>query len=181
MSRVERWTVWISAVATGLTGLGFMWAKYLVTPTEPWAVINHPLEPWLLKVHIVVAPVFVFAVGLIVTRHVVPHIRDKVDRGRRSGLAMVWMLVPMVASGYLIQVVTAPVLVTALVVMHIGTGAVFLIGLTGHGVALVRKALEPHTVDARRNSPLTGGPRSITESSSSVLRGPVRPESGDPS
>ena len=113
MSRLERWTVWLSAVATGLTGLGFLWAKYLVAPTEPWAVVNHPLEPWFLKAHIVVAPVFVFAVGLILTRHILPHIRNSVQRGRRSGLVMVWMLVPMAASGYLIQVVTAPPLVYA--------------------------------------------------------------------
>ena len=80
-------------------------------------MINHPLEPWFLKSHIVFAPVFVFAIGLIVTRHIVPHIREGVDRGRRSGLAMVWMLLPMAVSGYLIQVVTAPELVAAFVVV----------------------------------------------------------------
>ncbi len=179
MSPVERWTVWISAVATGLTGLGFMWAKYLVAPTEAWAVINHPLEPWFLKLHILIAPVFVFAVGLIVTRHIVPQIRNKkVDRGRRSGLVMVWMLAPMVGSGYLLQVVTLPIIVTALVVLHIGTGALFLVGLVGHGAVLVGRALDS---DAPRHSPPAGLPRPIAEPSSSLRRGAMRSESGDPS
>lgn len=181
MTRVERWTVWVSAVATGVTGLGFMWAKYLVTPAEPWAVINHPLEPWFLKSHIVFAPVFVFAIGLIVTRHIVPHIREGVDRGRRSGLAMVWMLLPMAVSGYLIQVVTAPELVAAFVVIHIATGAVFLLGLVGHGLAPLRRALERQAVKARRSRASTGGLRRITGPAASARHVPAHPESGDPS
>ena len=181
MSRFERWTVWVSAVATGMTGLGFMWAKYMTTPSEPWAVVNHPLEPWFLKAHIIFAPVFVFAVGLIVMRHIVPHIRKRVDRGRYSGLAMVWMLVPMTVSGYLIQVVTVPVLVTMLVTVHIVTGLVFLLGLAGHGVALIRKSLAPKALDARLESPPMGGLQSIAQLAASVRHGPARRESGDQS
>ena len=141
MSRFERWTVWASAAATAVTGLAFFWAKYLVESTEPWAVVNHPLEPWFLKTHIVFSPVFVFAVGLIVMRHIVPHINEKVQRGRRSGLLMVWTLVPMAVSGYLIQVVAAPGWVSGLVVVHVGTGVLFVAGLVGHGVALVSRTL----------------------------------------
>jgi len=181
MTRFERWTVWVSAVATGATGLGFMWAKYLVTPAEPWSVVNHPLEPWFLKTHIVFAPVFVFAVGLIVTRHILPHIRRKVDRGRRSGLAMVWMLLPMAASGYLIQVVTAPALVTGLVVMHIATGVVFLLGLGGHGVALLRRAPGSRAAHGRRQRAYTGELRRITKPAASARRGPGHPEWEGPS
>ena len=140
MSRFERWTVWTSSAAVGLTGLGFTWAKYLAAPTEAWSVVNHPLEPWFLKAHVVLAPVFVFAVGLILTRHILPHIRQGVRRGRRSGLSMVWMLLPMVISGYLIQVVTAPWLVTAMIVLHLASGVVFLVALVGHAMAVVRKA-----------------------------------------
>jgi hypothetical protein len=139
VSNSERWTVWISAAATGVTGLGFFWAKYLIESTEAWAVVNHPLEPWFLKMHIVGAPIFVFAVGLIVTRHIVPHIKQNVRRGRRSGLAMVWTLIPMSVSGYLLQVVTAAGWVTALVILHLATGFLFLFGLAGHGLVLLFK------------------------------------------
>ena len=140
MSRFERWTVWTSAAAVGITGLGFTWAKYLATPTEAWSVVNHPLEPWFLKAHVVLAPAFIFAIGLILTRHILPHIRQGVRRGRRSGLSMVWMLLPMVVSGYLLQVVTAPWLVTAMIVLHLASGAVFLVGLAGHALAVAWKA-----------------------------------------
>ena len=136
MTRFERWSIWSSAVATGLTGLGFFWAKYLVDSSELWAVVNHPLEPWLLKIHIVVAPVFVFAVGLITTRHILVHIRTRVSQGRRSGMAMVWLMIPMVGSGYLIQVVSATGWLTWIALVHIVTGTVFLLAIVAHRVRI---------------------------------------------
>ena len=134
MTRFERWTVWSSAIATGLTGLGFMWAKYFVPPPDQWSVVNHPLEPWFLKLHIVTAPVFVFAVGLIATRHIIPHLKKREPSGRRSGLIMVWMFLPMALTGYLIQVVSSPRWLVPLVVVHILTGCAFLLGIAGHRV-----------------------------------------------
>jgi len=140
VSNFERWIVWTSAAATALTGLAFFWAKYLIEAAEPWAVVNHPLEVWFLKTHIVFAPVFVFAVGLIATRHIVPHLKEKVRRGRRSGLVMVWTLLPMAVSGYLVQVVAPPGWVRGLVVLHVVTGVLFVAGLAGHGIALALRA-----------------------------------------
>ncbi len=142
MSNFERWMVWASASATALTGLAFFWTKYLIEPAEPWAVVNHPLEVWFLKTHIVFAPVFVFAVGLIVTRHIVPHIKQNVRQGRRSGLVMVWTAIPMAVSGYLLQVVTATGWVTGFVILHLATGFLFLFGLAGHGLVLVVRAIQ---------------------------------------
>lgn len=141
MSNFERWIVWTSAAATALTGLAFFWAKYLIEAAEPWAVVNHPLEVWFLKTHIVFAPVFVFAVGLIATRHIVPHLKEKVRRGRRSGLVMVWTLLPMAVSGYLVQVVAPPGWVRGLVVLHVVTGVLFVAGLAGHGIAFALRAI----------------------------------------
>ncbi|MBT8461652.1 MAG: hypothetical protein KJO44_03945 [Gemmatimonadetes bacterium] len=134
MTRFERWTVWSSAIATGLTGLGFMWAKYFVPPPDQWSVVNHPLEPWFLKLHIVVAPVFVFAVGLVATRHIIPHLKKREPSGRRSGLIMVWMLLPMALTGYLVQVVSSPRWLVPLAIVHIVTGCAFLVGIAGHRV-----------------------------------------------
>ncbi len=136
MTRFERWSVWSSAIATGLTGLGFFWAKYLVASSEPWAVVNHPLEPWFLKIHIVVAPLFVFAVGLITTRHILVHIRARIRKGRSSGLAMMWLIIPMVGSSYLIQVVSATGWLTWIALVHIVTGTVFLLAIVAHRVRI---------------------------------------------
>src|SRR5690606_30891762 len=95
-----------SSFATGATGLAYLWVKYAMEPTEPFAVINHPIQPWLLKAHLLTAPFLVFAVGMIALRHVWLHYRSGVLRGRRTGIISGLTLLPMILTGYLIQSVT---------------------------------------------------------------------------
>ena len=134
MSRFEKWSLWASTLAVSLTGFGFTWTRYFAATDDPWAVVNHPLEPWLLKLHVISAPLFVFAVGLVTTRHILPHLRSGTPAGRRTGLVMVWTIVPMVATGYLLQVLTVPDWLLPLAVGHIVVGVVFLVGFLLHRV-----------------------------------------------
>lgn len=139
MTRFERWSVWLTSGTVAVSGLGFFAAKYLVVPVEPWAVINHPLEPWLLKLHVMSAPLFVFAIGLISTKHIHAHIRARVRRGRRTGMSLVWVLVPMVASGYLLQVVTNIGWLGALGWAHTGVGVLFVVLIAGHRLSIGKR------------------------------------------
>lgn len=132
ISRFERWLIWLSTAGTLVTGVVYWWMKDVMTPTEPWTVINHPLQPAMLKIHILVAPVLVFAVGLITTRHVWRHYRLGVRKGRRSGLLAAATFVAMVASGYLLQVLTAEALLRVLGWTHLGLGIVYSVGLAAH-------------------------------------------------
>jgi hypothetical protein len=135
MTRFERYFVWGSTAAVSVSGFGYAAVKYLVQPTDPFAVVNHPLQPVLLKLHVLTAPIFVFAVGLIAMRHIWPHFRAGIRRGRRSGLSAALVLVPMVASGYFIQTVTHIGWLQALVVVHLVTGTVFAAGAAAHRLA----------------------------------------------
>lgn len=132
MNAFQKWLLLGSSGATALTGIVYGWMKYLLEPSEPWAVINHPLEPWVLKAHILVAPLMVFAVGLITVQHIWKHYRARVRTRRRTGLSAMWVLVPMVASGYLIQAVTHAGWLTALVLAHLVTGGAYVIALAAH-------------------------------------------------
>lgn len=132
MSPFQRRLVWSSSLLTGFTGVVYWWMKNMMEPVDPWAAINHPLQPWVLKAHILVAPVMVFAVGLIAGEHIWRHYRERVKAGRRSGLAAMWVFVPMVLSGYLIQAVTHAGWLQALVWTHLGTGVIYLFGLGAH-------------------------------------------------
>ena len=69
--------------------------------------IHHPLQPLVLKLHVLSAPVLVFALGVVYTRHVVRQWRSGRSAGRSSGVGIVSTLLPMVLSGYLIQTVSA--------------------------------------------------------------------------
>lgn len=136
MTRFQKWLLWGSAGATGVTGLVYWWMQDMMEPLSEWAVINHPLQPWVLKAHILVAPVLVFALGLVTTDHIWKHFRSRVVRARRSGVITLAVLIPMIVSGYLIQGVTHESWLAALSWSHLATGVVFLLGAGAHAMAI---------------------------------------------
>lgn len=132
MTRFEKWCVWTTSVITGTTGIVLGWMEWAMTPPDPWAVVNHPLQPVVLKVHILAAPLLVFSVGLIALRHVWTHFRSRMPWARRTGLTTALMVAPMVGTGYLIQVLTAPGWLVAMAIAHVVLGLVYLAGLMLH-------------------------------------------------
>lgn len=132
MSRFEKWTVWITTLLTGITGLAYLWTKYLVSPPDAFAVVNHPLQPLFLKTHILVSPLLLFALGMIALRHVWLHFRTGVRIGRKSGIITALIIVPMVLTGYLIQVLTGEGWVRAMALSHIAFGTLYLVGIGLH-------------------------------------------------
>lgn len=130
MNRFEKWSLLVSLFLTGGSGIGLLWTKYLVRSDDPWAVINHPLQPLFLKVHIVVAPLLVFALGLVTTRHVLPQLRSRRRAG--SGMLLILFAAPMIVTGYLIQTVIEPGWLSVLAAAHIGLGFLYLLGYAVH-------------------------------------------------
>lgn len=132
MSRFEKWSVWTTSILTVLTGVGYFVTKYLVSTADPFAVVNHPLQPWFLKAHILVSPLLLFALGLITVRHVWRHFRSGVRWSRKSGITAAISVVPMVVTGYLIQTFTATGWVRAMAISHIVFGFLYALGLAAH-------------------------------------------------
>ena len=135
MTRLERWSVWSSSVLTFVTGVVYLWLKYVLVTDDPFAVVNHPWQPVVLKVHILVAPLLVFSVGMVALRHVWRHLKSGSREGRRSGLVTLAMFGPMIATGYLIQAVTAEGWLRAMAWSHIGLGLVYGLALLAHQFA----------------------------------------------
>ena len=156
MTRFERWSVAWTSWLTFLTGVGYLWTKYFVTNDDPWSLVNHPLQPWLLKAHVLVAPLLVFAVGLIALRHVWRHLRTRTPQGWKSGVVLVGVLAPMVLTGYLIQVVTHASTLRALALAHIAAGSVYAIVLGAHQWAVGRRRASDGRAEER---PLESGER----------------------
>lgn len=132
MTRFEAWTVHLSSLLVGGTGLVYAWMRYFAEPSDPYAVVNHPWQPTLQHLHILVAPLMVFAVGFIWREHVWKHWRQRVRGRRRSGLSMVLTLVPMVVSGYLIQTAVSDTWRGVWVAVHLTTSGLWLLGYAGH-------------------------------------------------
>lgn len=138
MSSWEKHLIWWSTAAVSVTGLVYAWMKYLLQPADEWAIVNHPLQPFVLKLHILVAPVLVFAIGLIASRHILAHLRSRTPFGRRSGTSAALIVVPMILSGYLIQAVTHNGVLTALGYLHLAAGSVYAAASLGHALAARR-------------------------------------------
>lgn len=132
MTRVERVLLWGSSAAVAVSGFGFAWTKYLVKSEDPFAVVHHPWQTFFLKAHVLSAPLLVFVVGLLFSRHVVRHWQSPSANGRRSGLGVVVVLLPLVASGYLIQTVTGERLLGWLVAVHLATGILYVVFVPLH-------------------------------------------------
>lgn len=143
MTRLEKGIVWGSTAAVSVTGVAIAWMKYTLTSPEPWAVVNHPLQPIILKMHIVSAPFLVFGIGMITMRHIWPHFRSRLPRARRSGVGTALMTVPMIATGYALQALTDARWITILGYVHFVLGLIFAIAGAAHYIALRKK----HTSD----------------------------------
>lgn len=139
MTGFEKWSVWVSSALVFITGMVYLWMKYWLPAPDAFSVIHHPLQPLVLKLHIVTAPLLVFALGSIALRHVWRHYTSRTRQGRFSGVGTAVIIVPMVLTGYLIQVITGETTLRAIVLAHIVTGVAFGLALMVHQVVVWRK------------------------------------------
>jgi hypothetical protein len=132
VTRFERWAVWITSVATLVTGVVYLWMKYLMVSDDPFAIVNHPWQPLVLKLHILVAPLLTFSLGVVALRHIWRHLKAGMREGRRSGLLAGVVVGPMILTGYLIQAITHEGWLKAMAYSHIGLGLLYGIALLAH-------------------------------------------------
>jgi hypothetical protein len=143
VSTFEKWLLWSSTAAVAVTGIVFGWMKYFLATDDPYAVVHHPLQPLVLKLHVLSAPVLVFALGVVYTRHVVRQWRLGRARGRPSGIGIVTTLLPMVLSGYLIQTVSSESWLFRVAMLHVVASLAYLAVLLFHQAAAWRQARHP--------------------------------------
>ena len=155
MTSFEKWALWLSTAVVGITGIVYGWMKYLMRTDDPYAVIHHPLQPLVLKAHVLAAPVLVFAVGAVYTRHVVRNWQAGRPRGRWSGASLVAVLVPMIVSGYLIQTLTSESWLFRIAMLHLAAGTVYLAAFAAHQVA---GRLRPKSPERPEYDAATGAP-----------------------
>lgn len=142
MNAFERWLLWSATLLAGGSGVVYAWMKYLLRPEDPYAVVHHPLQPWILKVHLFAAPSLVFAVGVIFSRHVLGLWRSGKPDAKRSGLATFFLFAGMVGSGILVQSATSQSSARWFGWTHAALGAAFLLSVGIHqatGALLARR------------------------------------------
>ncbi len=127
MTRGQAWAIHLSNLLVGGTGVVYGWMRYFATPTDEFAIVNHPWQPALQHAHVLSAPALVFAIGLVWSAHVWQRWRKGFAVHRKSGLAMAWMFFPMIVSGYAVQVSVDESWRLAWVWVHVVTSLVWLL------------------------------------------------------
>lgn len=138
MTSVEKWTVWVTSAVVFATGTVYLWMKYWLPAPDAFSIVHHPLQPLFLKLHILSAPLLVFALGSITLRHVWRHYMSGTRQGRVSGLSTALLVIPMVLTGYLIQAITGESALRAVALIHIITGLAYGVVVLVHQL-LVRR------------------------------------------
>lgn len=162
MSRFEAWLLHAATALVGGTGLVYAWMRYLARPTDPYAVVNHPLQPLVQHLHIWLAPLLIFAVGVIWQSHVVQRWRREVHRCRWSGVSLLLTVAPMVASGYLLQTAVSPAWRTAWLAVHLTTSGLWLAAYPAHLLQRARRGAPSRRRTAEPVSPPPVPPPAMT-------------------
>ena len=132
MSRRQLVWLHLSIGITTITGLVFAAMKYFLESQDEFAVVNHPLQPAMLSAHVVVAPLALFILGWTFSNHMLPKSRFGDETGRKSGTSAMWLIVPMAASGYLLQVSVNESLRQAMAVAHWVSSGLFAVAYVVH-------------------------------------------------
>lgn len=142
---MERWSLHLGALLTGLSGLVYGWLRYYGRVPGEFGIEPHPLQALVQHLHVLAAPLLLFALGMTVRGHLASKLRAGSQEGRHTGLGLGFLILPMVAAGYLVQVATAPGWRLVWAWVHGVASLLFLIAYLVHGV---RAWLKPRAVDA---------------------------------
>lgn len=146
MTRAERWLFHASNVLVAGTGGVYAWMLYALEPADEYALVNHELQPTFQHLHVWFAPLLVLMAGVLWRAHVAPQLRSERRARRRSGLALLALLLPMVLSGYSIQVVSEQAWRDTWVGVHVVSSVLWCVAMLVH---LVARARAPRTLDTR--------------------------------
>lgn len=117
------------------TGLVYAWCLYLSEPTDPLAAVNHPWQPLAQQGHVLSAPAWLFALGVLWAAHAGPRLTAGGTARRRTGITLLACALPMAVSGYLLQTAVDDGWRTAWLTVHLTTSALWLLGFAGHLLA----------------------------------------------
>lgn len=132
MTRTEAWALHVSNALVGGTGLVYAWMRYLAESEDEFAIVNHPWQPQVQHLHVIVAPLLVFAVGVVWRAHVWTRVRSKFRARRPTGLGLALLFAPMTASGYLLQTASVEPWRTVWIVVHVATSVLWCLAYAVH-------------------------------------------------
>jgi hypothetical protein len=138
MSSWGRWAFGLLTLSVTVTGLAYLWMKYLLETVDPFAVVNHPWQGFMLAAHVILSPGLILVFGTLLNSHILEKLGARKTQNRKSGVVALATFFVMTGTGYLLQVVTSPLLMQTLVAAHVVSGGMFSLVYVVHLVVSVR-------------------------------------------
>jgi hypothetical protein len=135
MSRGEARLVHLAQLM--VAGSGLVWAVmlYALAPEDEWSVLNHPWQDETQALHILSAPLLIFAVAAIWKRHAWQRIRSGFPSRRKTGITLAASFFPMLASAYLLQVTADQSWRSAWLAVHLASSAIWILAFLAHMIS----------------------------------------------
>jgi len=94
----------LSVLLAVTTGFAYGALLYFGESEDEFGMVAHPWSPTMHLLHVVTVPLFVFALGMLWQHHIVAKLRSGQRSRRRTGVLLLSQALPMIISGYLLQV-----------------------------------------------------------------------------
>ena len=127
MSRFEYNLMHVANALVIVTGLIYGWMRYFMKPAGDFSVVNHPSQPLLQHLHILVAPFLLLLIGHFLYRHAWAFWKSRKKEGRRSGALLVILMLPMTFSGYGLQVAVSEGMRSFWIGVHVVTSLLWIL------------------------------------------------------
>ncbi len=132
MSTPERFLHHCANILVGGTGLVYAWMLYFATPTDEFSIWNHPWQGGFHDAHVLLAPFLVLTFGVVWNSHAGARLRRGNGSNRFSGIGMLVTFIPMVCSGYLLQVTVEESWRVAWLWIHLASSGLWLAAYLFH-------------------------------------------------
>lgn len=130
----QRTLMHVALLSVGGSGVVYAVIKYFLPPPDEFS-LAHPWQALWQHTHILLAPLLVFAIGMIWQDHIWRKFKTQAKRSRRSGLIQFVLFAPMILSGYAIQISVSEQIRNFWVIIHVLSSSLFLVVYIAHVVA----------------------------------------------
>ncbi len=104
MNKNDKLLVHFANYAVVISGVIYGILKYFFKVESNYGLMTHPLQPTFQHAHVLIAPLFVYSLGHIMKSHILQKLNLFQTPKKKSGLSLTILAVPMILSGYLLQV-----------------------------------------------------------------------------
>ena len=155
------WKVlWIVLALAASSAAALLALALFAGPPDPFSAWQHPLEPWLARLHVLASVAIVFVLGWAFGAHVLPRLAHE-QRARRSGFAAIALAALMILSGYWLSLGATGLQLTLITWVHGLSGAAFVTLLAVHAVLGRRASARSTAAEASLPAQIERGSRAV--------------------